>query len=128
TVVVKGTQPDSYLPVEAFRLDSSSIDKPSRFAFELLIAEDIYEFSFSVNRKAILDETLVIITSTSERELYSRHGSKIKFDDSLEKDQFLQFAFKGTRDNQLFLTNSVSQKVYNFRPVYEWFRDTLDLV
>jgi len=94
----------------------------------LLIDEVIYEFSFSLNRKIILEERLVIITSISERELYTRQGNKIRFDESLKKDQFLQFAFKGTRDNQLFLTNAVSQKVDNFRPVYDWFKDTLDLV
>ena len=127
-LVVKGTQPDSHLAVEGFRLDKASIDKPSRFAFELLIDETIYEFSFSLNRKTILDEKLVVITSTSERKLYTRRGNKIEFDEVLNKDQFLQFAFKGTRDNQLFLTNSVSQKVNNFRPVYDWFKDTLDLV
>ena len=127
-LVVKGTQPESHLAAEGFRLDHSSIDKPTRFTFELLIDETIYEFSFSVNRKAVLDEKLVVITSTSERELYSRRGSDILFDEPLQKDQFLQFAFKGTRDNQLFLTNSVSQKVDNFRPVYDWFKDRLDLV
>ena len=127
-LVVKGTQPDSHLAVESFRLDNASIDKPSCFAFELLIDETIYAFSFSVNRRAILNEKLVVITSTSERVLYSRQDGKITFDDALKKDQFLQFAFKGTRDNQLFLTNSVSQKVDNFRPVYDWFKDVLELV
>lgn len=127
-LVVKGTQPDSHLAVEGFRLDNASIGKPSRFVFELLIDETIYEFSFTLNRKAILEEKLIVITSTSERELYSRRGNKIHFDEAFKKDQFLQFAFQGTRDNQLFLTNSVSQKVGNFRSVYDWFKDTLDLV
>jgi len=88
-LVVKGTQPDSHLPVESFRLDNSSIDKPSRFAFELLIDETIYAFSFSLNCKTILDERLVVITSTSEREIYARQGNKIDFDETLRKDQFL---------------------------------------
>jgi AAA15 family ATPase/GTPase len=127
-LVVKGTQPDSHLAVEGFRLDNASIDKPSRFVFELLIEETIYEFSFSVNRKSILEEKLVVIKSTSERVLYARRSGTIEFDELLKKDQFLKFAFKGTRDNQLFLTNSVSQKVDNFRPIYDWFKDTLDLV
>ena len=52
---------------------------------------------------------------------------KSSFDSSLAKDSFLQFAFMGTQDNQLFLTNSVSQKVDNFRPVYDWFKYTLTL-
>jgi uncharacterized protein len=81
-----------------------------------------------VTRKAVLEEKLVVITSTSEKVLYDRREGTPNFDGSLAKDSFLQFAFKGTRDNQLFLTNSVSQKVDNFRPVYDWFKDTLELV
>lgn len=102
--------------------------KPTRFAFELLVDDTIYKFAFSLNRRVILEEKLVVINSISERELYTRHGDTISFDQSLKKDQFLQFAFKGTRENQFFLTNAVSQKVENFRPVYEWFKNTLELV
>ena len=127
-LVVKGTQPDSLIPVEAFRLDEKGKDQPSRFSFELLIDEVIYDFSFVVNKKIILEEKLVLITSTSEKTLYNRRNGGIDIDKSLRKKQFLRFAFQGTRDNQLFLTNSVSQKVENFRPVYTWFKDTLELV
>ena len=127
-LIVRGTQPDSLIPVEPFRLDAKAADQPSRFTFELLIDETIYEFSFAVTRKLILEEKLVVISSTSEKVLYHRVNGKPHFDDSLAKEPFLQFAFQGTRDNQLFLTNSVSQKVDNFRPVYSWFKDTLELV
>ncbi len=129
SLVVRGTQPDSPIPVEPFRLgDNKLADQPSRFGFELLIDDIIYEFSFAVTRKAVLEEKLVAITSTSEKVLYHRLDGKPNFDASLARDQFLQFAFKGTRDNQLFLTNSISQMVNNFRPVYDWFKDTLELV
>ncbi len=127
-LVVRGTRPDSLIPVETFLLDDERTNHPSRFVFELLIDETIYDFSFAVTRKAVLEERLVVITSTSEKVLYERRDGKINFDASLAKDSFLQFAFRGTRDNQLFLTNSVSQKVDNFRPVYDWFEDTLELV
>ncbi len=127
-LVVKGTQPDSLIPIEHFRLDIEKGDQPSRFAFELLVEETIYEFSFAVTRKAVLEEKLVQITSTSEKVLYDRHDGGPNFDESLKNNQFLQFAFQGTRDNQLFLTNSVSQKVDIFKPVYNWFKDTLELV
>jgi AAA15 family ATPase/GTPase len=95
---------------------------------ELLIDEIIYELSFAVTREAVVEEKLVVITSTSERVLYDRRDQRINFHNSLADDKHLEFAFKGTRDNQLFLTNSVSQKVDNFRPVYNWFKDTLVLV
>lgn len=128
TLVVKGSGIDSLIPIEPFRLDDEGTDRPSRFAFELLINETIYEFSFAVTRKTVIEERLVVITTTSEKVLYDRRDEAINFDASLAKDMFLKFAFEGTRDNQLFLTNSVSQKVDKFRPVYDWFKDTLNLV
>lgn len=127
-LVVRGTQPDSLILVESFLLDVKNSDQPTAFSFELLIDEMIYEFSFSVTRKLIVEEKLVQINSSSETILYHRHGGSPNFDHSLVKDKFLEFAFKGTRDNQLFLTNSVSQKVENFRPIYDWFKDNLVLV
>ena len=128
TLVVKGTRPDSLISVDTFRLDDKKTNHPSRFVFELLIDETIYEFSFAVTRTAILEEKLVVITSTSEKVLYDRRDGEINFDVSLARDDHLRFAFKGTQDNQLFLTNSVSQKVNNFRPIHDWFKNTLTLV
>ena len=94
----------------------------------MVIEETVYAFSFSVNRKAIIEEKLVHISGSSEKTLYHRVSGEPNFDSSLRADQALQFAFKGTRDNQLFLTNSVSQKIEAFKPVYDWFKDTLELI
>jgi AAA15 family ATPase/GTPase len=126
--VVKGTQPDSLIPIEPFRLDSCGADLPVGFCFELLIEEMIYEFTFVVTKRAVLEEKLVKISSSSEIVLFHRKKNEASFDTTLANDQFLQFAFKGTRDNQLFLTNSVSQKVETFKSVYDWFKNTLELV
>lgn len=128
TMIVKGTRPGSLIPVEPFKLNTGEGERPSRFSFELLIDEMIYEFSFSVTRKEILEEKLVKITPASETILYNRRDGKPNFDKSLAQEKFLAFAFQGTRENQLFLTNSVSQKVEIFKPVYDWFKDTLELV
>lgn len=127
-LIVNGTKPDSLIPVEPFRLDSQSAEQPSKFRFELFINEQMYEFSFAVTRNAVLEEKLVTITGAMEKVLYHRRNGKPHFDSSLAKDLFLEFAFKGTRDNQLFLTNSVSQKGDKFQPVYDWFKNTLRLV
>ena len=127
-LVVEGTAPEKLIPVEPYRLVSGYLEKPSRFKLELLIDETIYEFSFAVTRKAIIEEKLVQVTSTSEKTLYDRHGDKPNLHSSLDKKKFLRFAFQGTRDNQLFLTNSVSQKVDSFKPVYNWFKNTLRLI
>lgn len=127
-LVIKGTLPDSLIAVEPFRLDAAMAKQPTRFSFQLLVEETIYEFSFTLTRKAILEEKLVQISSSSEKVLYDRREGEPNFDASLSGDRALKYAFKGTRDNQLFLTNTVSQKIDAFRPVFDWFRDTLDLV
>ncbi|MGX9727729.1 MAG: AAA family ATPase [Candidatus Electronema sp. VV] len=118
--VVNITQLDDLIPVETFCLDADGRERPVRFAFMLLIDEIVYDFSFAVTRTAVVEERLVKITSNEEELLYDRRE---KLD-----DPEIQTVLKGTRDNQLFLTNSVSQKVKNFRPVYDWFNKRLILV
>jgi AAA15 family ATPase/GTPase len=128
SLVVKGTQPDSLISVEPFRLDAKSAQLPSRFTFELLIDDNIYEYSFAVTQSSVLEEKLVLIASASEKLLYSRQNGKITLGSPLNKDLFVSFVSRGTRGNQLFLTNSVSQTLDIFRPVYDWFKDRLVLI
>lgn len=127
-MVVRGTLPDDIIPVEIFRLDNRVASNPASFSIELLIDNDIYEYSFSVTHQAVVEEKLVLIKSASEKVLFNRLGTDPNFDKSMRGDKLLQFAFQGTRDNQLFLNNSVSQKLDHFRPIYNWFKDSLVLI
>ena len=126
--VVEGSRPGARIPVIPFLLDKNRAQQPARFEFEILIDEAFYAFSFSVTREKVLEERLVRVGSASERTLYDRRSGQIEFDSSLKEDQFLRFVFRGTRDNQLFLTNSMSQDVKTFRKVYDWFSETLQII
>ena len=128
--IVNGTRPGSLIPVEPFLLGENP-EQPTKFKFELLINEVVYEFSFSVTRQKVIEEKLVRITSASEKFLYHRGPNAPNGFDlhpSLKDQDFLKFAYKGTRENQLYLTNAVSQKVDYFKSVYDWFDDNLILV
>ncbi len=127
-LIIRGTRPDTLIPVTPFLLDEKGTHNPSRFEFQLLIDDTIYVFSFAVTQQAVLEEKLVRISRTSETVLYNRRDGKAHFDGSLRKDKMLEFAFRGTRDNQLFLNNTVSQKIETFKPVYDWFKDTLEMI
>jgi AAA15 family ATPase/GTPase len=129
-LVVHGTKPDRSIPVEPFLLDSKSGEKPSRFEFVLLIDETMYEYSFSLTRKSVLKEKLVKIHARSEKILYSRQNGKLNLHPSIHeaKKNFLGFAFQGTRDNQLFFFFFIWQRVDDFRPIYNWFSKTLELI
>ncbi len=127
--VVRGTSlPESLISVEPYLLDKKNKDKPTKIEVVFLFDNNIYEFSFSVTQDSVLEEKLVFITSSSEKVLYHRKDNIPHFNNKFKNDQFLHFAFKGTRKNQLFLTNSVSQNIDTFRPVYDWFKDRLELI
>jgi len=126
--VTTGTKIDGLISVNPFKLDENMRTKPSKFMFEILIDEHIYAFEFSATSNMVQEEKLVKIFGSTEKILYHRKMGKIEFDSSLKKDQFANFIFKGTRDNQLFLTSAISQKMKLFRPVYDWFRETLTLI
>lgn len=128
--IVNGIKPEGFLKITPFLLDSDKSKEPSHFSFEILVDELIYELSFTVTRSQVLEEQLIEINSTQEKILYHRHNGKIKFYDELNANEFLKFAFQGTRDNQLFLNNAISQKatIKPFQRVFNWFKDTLTLI
>ena len=129
--IVHGTQPDAPISVTPFLLDDQISRQPSRFWFDLLINDTVYAFNFAVTRKKVLEEKLLIATSTGkEKLLYERQGRVIDYADSKGKgrDIFLEFVCHATRGNQLFLTNSVLQNMDEFRPIYDWFKSCLTLL
>ena len=127
--IINGLKPQEKIPVEPYRLNLDYRNKPTKFRFELLIDEQIYEYSFSITRTTVLEEKLVKITSSSEKELFYRQTDEsIEFHKSLPKQDYLNFAFHGTHNNQLFLTNSVLQKITTFKPVFDWFKNKLFLI
>ncbi len=127
-LITSGTKTDAQIKVLPFKLDSEYLQKPSRFEIEILIEGIIYEYGFSVTKKEVLEEKLVKITSSSETILFNRTDDKIEWAKTFEKDQFFEFIFRGTRKNQLFLTNSISQNADSFRPIHNWFKYNLQLI
>ncbi|MXZ81391.1 MAG: ATP-binding protein [Gammaproteobacteria bacterium] len=129
SLVVDGTShSDEPIPVQPFLPDAPDGTRPTHFILELLIDEIIYEFRGSLNGRSVLEEQLTVITSTSEKVMYRRRKGKPNFHKSLARDRFLRFVFNSTRDNQLFLTHSVLLNADRFRPVYDWFKNTLRLI
>lgn len=131
TFVIKIIQPDSAIPREYFKLDKNCSTRPSKFEIQLLIDNTCYEFSFSVTEQKVVEEKLIKILANSEKILYHRKlGKEISFpdDSELRNDKRLRFVAEGTRDNQLFLTNSVDQRINYFQSIYDWFKLKLILV
>ena len=137
--IVDGTKKiTAAIPRQHFRLDKSKINEPTRFSFTILVNEDgaekIYEFSFALTEKEVVEEELkrFFFSNGTEKEelLYRRQKDRpeLELGAHLQNDARLDFSFKATRTNQLFLTASVSQNIETFRSVYDWFHKSLTVL
>jgi hypothetical protein len=120
---------DAPISTKPFLLSKGCSVLPTTFRFQLLIGVTAYEYKFSVTAKSVTHEELKRINATSEETLFRRSDTedfylspKIR-----EKDE-QNFAFRGTHDNQLYLTNSVSQRLVEFKPIFDWFDKSLIVI
>lgn len=133
--IIFGTRADDLILTEPFRLDAKYAAKPSKFVFVISINAKLYEYGFSVTKKMVIEEWLTEIKQSSESNLYYRNNNQNLFGKKDNKNNYVKFTdtklqavADGTRSNQLFLTNTVDQKVEAFKHIYNWFRDGLTLI
>jgi AAA15 family ATPase/GTPase len=129
-LVSQGTaSADEIIPVQPFKLDTDGGGgQCSEFSLMFLIEKLIYELSFKLTSRTVLEEKLVLTDSGSEKVLYRRLDKKPNFHESIAHSELLQFAFKTVRDNQLFLTRCGSLNIKEFIKIHEWFNNTLNIV
>jgi len=137
-LILKGTEAKEMISINKFRLDSKNIDKPSRFQFDIKCGDKYYSYGFLLNFNRIHEEWLFEINKSKEKQLFHRktineNDVNIEFGKLPEltnskEHQFLEFVAKGTRANQLFLTESIQRNIQYFANVYDWFRNTLTVI
>lgn len=132
--VVEHRDPSSTAGVEPFLLSDAARSELTKFSIRFLGRDDrVYELSFSLDSKHVEEEKLARMDGRRETALYHRKsGAKrlVDIDPSLSKHdrKRANWVLQGTKANQLFLTNSVSQNVEWFRNAYDWFARSLVLI
>ncbi len=138
-LIVEGTRSGQAIPVSTFKLGNYS-KKPSRFEFIFTYKKVFYSYGFSFNSSQIFEEWLYGIPPNKKREVryFERKTTeskeiKVEYGAILrgkrDKDkQFLEFIAKGTRPNQLFLTEAVERNVQLLIPVFDWFKRVLTII
>ncbi len=136
-LILGGMRMGAELPRIPFRLRESCLSAPSTFEFEILLEDAPYSYGFSFFGSHIVEEWLVRIGPSSEKEVFRRTGSpddvKIDFGPSFianAKDrQYFEFLARGTRPNQLFLTEAVARNVKApYSNVFAWFANRLTVI
>ena len=136
-LIVYGTKPEQSIAVECHKLNKACAQSPSKFEFEFKYQNNYYLYGFELNTHTIFSEWLLKINSKTQKTIYERKTSnsgnvsvdfgEVKYRDKNYKD-FLGFIAKGTRPNQLFLTESIERNVEEFQGVYSWFRNVLHII
>jgi hypothetical protein len=142
-LVTSGIAPEKLIDVQRFRLDRRCLQEPAELEVELRVGNTNYSYAIALDPNRIHREELRSITNTSDHLLFSRTTSEdrkvnVQFGRFVKrlarKDQgFLEFVGFGTRPNQLFLRETVERNVADrnvtqFKPVYDWFNRTLNVI
>lgn len=123
-LVVQGVPVDRAIPIQTYRLDQKTRMSPMRFSIEMLINDRIYSYEVVLSTMEVLEERLRIEHTRSYEIVFERDGRSFVFGSHCESDRN-HFIAQGTRANQLFLHNAISQNANEFRPAYDWFAQTL---
>lgn len=143
-MVLRGVKPEKAIDYQKFRLSRDSDINDSRIEYEIQHKGKNYAYGFVFNNEIIKEEWLYDVTSKTEVKVFERNFSKEEvFDlnsilhkiDNDEEKQFLKFTAKGTRNNQLFLTEIRSRRVKenvseinDILNVIDWFQNSLKVI
>ncbi|MDQ8183632.1 ATP-binding protein [Pelagicoccus sp. SDUM812005] len=109
------------IPVEPFRLQRSSVKKPSVFEIEFLVGEILYRYGFAVNTNGVQEEWLFRKRPKSKpAEIFSRQKQEIKTNTSQEKG--LKPFAERTRPNTLFLKVCAEFNFSFAEEIMNWLR------
>jgi len=129
-LIIQGIKARKPIPVTPFKLDKVSLSLPSKFEFEIRCAGKDYLYGFEIDNDRVHSEWLHRIKKTTttllfERKTDAKNKTSVELgtlDFKTKKDiEFLGFVARGTRANQLFLSESIDREVSYFEEIYNWF-------
>jgi len=135
-LIVNGTRRSQKIPVRPFKLRAGSRERPSKFEFTFLSNNVLYNYGFRATASQIEQEWLYATSAKSEVKVFQRINSsegKVTVDPggTLSRGdgkQFVAFLERGTRPNQLFLTEAADKNVDSIMPVVDWFKNALTVI
>lgn len=143
-LILDGTNTNSSIEYEPFKLDVKSIKGNSRLEYEIQTKGKNYAYGFVFNAKSILEEWLYELSKTGEKKIFERSAIAkktfdidyiLKLNQGTDEKQFLQVITKATPDNQLFLHEVFTRKmegnvshIEDLQNVIDWFLNSLKVI
>ncbi|WP_047462772.1 ATP/GTP-binding protein [Rhizobium rhizogenes] len=144
-LIIDGSEVDKPLKVRKFKTSAGEDNSPATFIFNILTGGVEYEYGMKVARSHIQEEWLFSSPNGREVPLFERVTNKgkdglsttVEAGPSLVKKtksgklsgkDYLDFVAFGTRPNQPFLTEAIQRNVEALRPIFDWFRNDLQII
>lgn len=135
-LVIRGKAPNKKLDLTQFKLDKALTDVPTKFEFEIQCNSKMYAYGFELFNTHVQEEWLYLIKTSNDELIFERkhEGEDIyTFGESVKKLpeedlQLFNFVAKGTRKNQLFLSETIDRNLKTFSDIYNWFDRTLKII
>lgn len=133
-LIIKGLRAKELIPVQSFRLNPTGQEAPSHFEFEFVVQDKAYSYGFTLTPRRIIDEWLYEVTAQTDTMLFERKTDKAgqaeaTFGKPIKEDtELLGFVARGTRPNQLLLTELIDKNMTIFQPIHDWFQHSLVII
>lgn len=114
----KNIQAKESLPIESFRLNTSTEYEPSLFEIELILENGTFIYGFRADDKKVYHEWLIQKLKTTTKKIFTREGDKFSYDKSWEENKSLE---RFSRENALFLSVSAQWNIKLAEDILEWF-------
>ncbi len=123
----------SPIPFSPFRLDAESGNKPTLYAIRFVAQGIRYHYQFAFNEERVLEESLSAFPKGKEQLWYHRQwdeeeGGEVYTPEESEHFTLRKSDVESTKQNSLFLSTAANLNHPKLAPVYEWFRETLNVL
>lgn len=135
--IVRGTSAMDRIQISPFLLDTALKNAPSIFQFSYCHKGKCYTYGFKVDSERVIEEWLMKLVNQKETALFERTTdiegiARVNFASPIvsdpEEKNFLNLLARGTRPNQLFLTEAVLRNFKPFLDPWEWFAKRLLII
>ncbi len=125
-IVLKSNQGLETIPTVPFKFDPEFENQGTTFEVKCIVSGVRYQYGFKVFNDDVIEEWLFAWPLGRVQHWFERDGLDWNFGDKLVGDK--EVWRRATRPNALFLSTAVSLNSKQLEPLYNWFRETLQLI
>lgn len=115
----------------AFCFDEKLRNEPSKIEIQLMLGKYVYSYFLSFTNQRIVNESLILINTSSSNLLFSRSGTKLETGPALSKTiptESLRFIQPLLDKNQPALSVLGEANIDHVKDVFNWFKHSLRII